>query len=144
MRGGRAAAPYRLTNIMRLTRLLPLALLIVSTVALAAIDLSDFDDDAMRAIEDAQKELESGIPSRDTQVVVANAEFIRDSLQWAQGYFDKKNVTDAVKLAHDGSEYAQQIATHAGANDFEAANEAFGSLKRTCKSCHDAYKPPDI
>lgn len=129
---------------MRLTRLLPLALLIVSTVAPAAIDLSDFDEDAMRAIEDAQKELESGIPSRDTQVVVANAEFIRDSLLWAQGYFDKKSVADAVKLAHDGSEYAQQIATHASANDFEAADEAFASLKRTCKRCHDAYKPPDL
>ncbi|HKQ83934.1 MAG TPA: cytochrome c [Steroidobacteraceae bacterium] len=129
---------------MRLIRLLPLALLIVSSVAPAALDLSDFDEDAMRAVEDAQKELESGIPSRDTQIVVANAEFIRDSLQWAQGYFDKRNIADAVKLAHDGSEYAQQIATHASANDFDAANEAFGQLKRTCKSCHDAYKPPDI
>lgn len=129
---------------MRLIRLLPLALLIVCSVAPAALDLSDFDEDAMRAVEDAQKELESGIPSRDTQIVVANAEFIRDSLQWAQGYFDKRNIADAVKLAHDGSEYAQQIATHASANDFDAANEAFGQLKRTCKSCHDAYKPPDI
>lgn len=129
---------------MRLIRLLPLALLIVSSVAPAAIDLSDFDEDAMRAVEDAQKELESGIPGHDTQTVVANAEFIRDSLRWAQGYFAKKNVADAVKLAHDGSEYAQQIATHANANDFDAADEAFSSLKRTCKSCHDAYKPPDI
>lgn len=129
---------------MRPTRLLPLVLLIASSIAPAAIDLSDFDEDAMRAVEDAAKELESGIPGRDVATVVANAEFIRDSLHWAAGWFEQKNVGDAVRLAREGGEYAQAIAAHANANEFSAASDAFDSLKRTCKSCHDAYKPPKL
>ncbi len=120
-------------------------MLCLSSVAFASLDLSDFDKNTMQDVDDANKELESAIAARETQATVANAEFIRDSLQWAQGYFEKKgNVADAVKLARDGREFAAAIAKSAGEGNFDAASESYSSLRRACKSCHDAYKPPSL
>jgi hypothetical protein len=117
----------------------------MSSVVFAGIDLSDFDEDAMRAVDDASKELESSLASKDTQVALANAQFIRDSLQWAEGYFGKKgNVDDAVRLARQGQELATAIEKSVKASDFEAASGSYDSLVRTCKRCHDAYKPPKL
>ena len=127
----------------RFTELIAISLF-VSGLALAKIDLSDFDTEAMKNIEDATKELDAAILNKDVEVAVANAEFIRDSLHWAEGYFAKKAVDDAVKWSQQGREFAATIAKSAAAKDFNAAYESFGSLKKTCKSCHDAYKPPNI
>ena len=122
-------------------------LVFVATTGFAAatIDLNDFDEDAMRAIEDAAKELESSIPGQDAPITIANAEFVRDSLKWAEGYFAKKGgVEDAVKLAQQGQVQADAIALAAKAKNFDGASDSFGSLKKTCKTCHDAYKPPKL
>jgi hypothetical protein len=117
----------------------------VSGTVFAAMDLSDFDQDTMQAVDDAKKELESGLAAKESKEAVANAEFIRDSLQWAEGYFAKKgNVDDAVKWAREGREFAAAIATSVGRGDFDAASESYNSLVRTCKSCHDVYKPPSL
>jgi len=118
--------------------------LLIGGLALANIDLSDFDDEAMQNIEDAAKELDAAILNKDVDIAVANAEFIRDSLHWAEGYFAKKAVDDAVKWSQQGRDQAASIAKAAAAKDFNAAYESFGALKKTCKSCHDAYKPPSI
>ena len=120
-------------------------MLCVSGVVFASIDLSDFDKNTMQDVDDASKELEAAIAAKEGAPTVANAEFIRDSLHWAEGYFEKKgNVPDAVKLARTGSEFAAAIAKSAGEGNFDAASEAYVSLRRTCKSCHDAYKPPSL
>ena len=117
----------------------------MSGIVCASIDLSDFDQNTMQDVEDAGKELEAALAGRDGQTAVANAEFIRDSLQWAQGYFEKKPAAaDAARLASEGREFAAAVAKAAAGGDFAAANDSYTSLKRTCKSCHDAYKPPKL
>lgn len=116
----------------------------LTLTALAKLDLSDFDDEAMRNVEDAAKELDAALLNKDIDVAVANAEFIRDSLHWAEGYFDKKGAADAVRWSQQGRDHAAAIAKSVAAKEFDAAYDSFGSLKRTCKSCHDAYKPPSI
>jgi hypothetical protein len=119
--------------------------LLISGLALAKLDLSDFDSEAMKNVEDATKELDAAILNKDVEVAVANAEFIRDSLHWAEGYFATKGgVDDAVKWSQQGRDFATAVAKSAAAKDFNAAYDSFGSLKKTCKSCHDAYKPPSI
>ncbi len=120
-------------------------ILAASGAVFAGVDLSDFDKNTMQDVDDANKELESAIAEKETHATVANAEFIRDSLDWAQGYFDKKgNVPDAVKLARQGREFAAAIAKSAGEGNFDAALESYTSLRKACKSCHDAYKPPSL
>jgi hypothetical protein len=124
---------------------LVLAGLLASTIALADIDLKDFDTDAMKAIEGATKDLDSSIVYKDVPGAISNAEFIRDSLLWAEGYFSQKgNADDAVKWSRQGRELADAIAAFAKKKEFAAADDAFGSLKKVCKSCHDAYKPPSL
>ena len=92
-----------------------------------------------------EKELESGIRDKDVQLVVSNAEFARDTLQWAADYFvQKKNVNDAVDWAKQGRDLAASVAKTAAAKEFDAAYESFGDLKKNCKRCHDAYKPPSL
>jgi hypothetical protein len=122
-----------------------IAILFASGVVFAGIDLSDFDKNTMQDVDDANKELESAIADRETDTVIANAAFIRDSLQWAEGYFEKKGgAADAVKLARDGRESAAAIARSAGEGNFDAAAEAYTALRRACKGCHDVYKPPSL
>ena len=122
-----------------------IAALALSSAVFASIDLSDFDKNTMQDVDDANKELESALASKEKQVAVANAEFIRDSLHWAEGYFDRKgNAADAVKLARQGREFADSIAKSAGEGNFDAAMDSYSSLRRACKSCHDAYKPPSL
>ena len=121
-----------------------ISLALLAATAFAKLDLSDFDSEAMKNIEDASKELDSALLSKDVDVSVANAEFIRDSLHWAEGYFAKKAVDDAVKWSQQGREHAANIARSSAAKDFNAAYESFGALKKTCKSCHDVYKPLSI
>ena len=122
-----------------------MAVLCVSGAVFASIDLSDFDKNTMQDVDDASKELESAIASKEAQATVANAEFIRDSLHWAEGYFEKKGgVPDAVKLAREGREFAALIAKSAGEGNFDAASDSYTSLRKTCKSCHDVYKPPSL
>lgn len=123
------------------------ALALLGTLALAAanIDLTDFDDDVMKNMDDVVKTLDSDLASRDAKSAQANASTIRDGLHWAEEYFKRKgNIEDAVQLAKRGEDLAAQIAKSAASNDFDAALGSYESLVKTCRRCHDAYKPPEL
>ncbi|HEV7447974.1 MAG TPA: hypothetical protein VGO18_35740 [Steroidobacteraceae bacterium] len=113
--------------------------------ATVSLDLTDFNDDVMREMDDTMKRLDSNIATRDPTSVAADAQSIRDGLKWAQDYFTKKgNVEDAVKWAKQGQDLADAVARSAQSSDFETSLTTYDSLVRTCRACHDAYKPPDI
>jgi hypothetical protein len=114
-------------------------------LAWADIDLSDFDDELMQNMDDAIKALDSSIATRDVPAATADAQFIVEGLKWTESYFAKKgNVADAVQLATQGHEFAATVATASAQNDFDAAFTAYRSLVKTCRSCHEAYKPPSL
>ena len=114
-------------------------------LAFANIDLSDFDDELMRNMDDAIKALDGNIGAKDVQASAMDAQFIAEGLKWAEGYFVAKgDVPDAVRWAAQGREFAAAIATEAGRNDFDAAFTAYRSLVKTCRGCHDVYKPPSL
>jgi len=113
--------------------------------ATVSLDLTDFNDDVMREMDDTMKRLDSNIATRDVTSVETDARSIRDGLKWAQDYFTKKgNVEDAVKLAKQGQDLADAVARSAQSSDFDTSLSTYDSLVRTCRACHDAYKPPDI
>ena len=39
---------------------------------------------------------------------------------------------------------AEAVAGAVQANDFDTSLNKYDSLVKTCRSCHDVYKPPDI
>jgi hypothetical protein len=123
------------------------ALVFGATLALAAanIDLTDFNDDVMKNMDDTVKSLDSDIATHDSKSAQADANTIREGLHWAEGYFTRKgNVEDAVQLARQGEELAASIGKSTAANDFDAALASYDSLVKTCRRCHDAYKPPEL
>ena len=113
--------------------------------ATVSLDLTDFNDDVMRDMDDTMKRLDSDIATRNAASVTTDAQSIRDGLKWAQDYFTKKgNVEDAVKWAKQGQDLADAVAKSAQSSDFDTSLSTYDSLVKTCRACHDAYKPPDI
>jgi hypothetical protein len=109
------------------------------------LDLSDFNDDVMRDMDDTMKRLDSDIATRDAKSVANDSVLIREGLKYAQDYFAKKgNVEDAVRWARQGQDLAEAVANAVQAGDFDTSLGKYDSLVKNCRSCHDVYKPPDI
>jgi len=124
-----------------------LLLLGVLAVAMACtnIDLTDFNDEVMKNMDESVKSLDSALATRDAKSAQADAGTIRDGLHWAEEYFMRKgNVDDAVRLAKQGEELAATIGRSAGSSDFDTALNTYDALVKTCRRCHDAYKPPEL
>jgi len=123
------------------------ALALLGTLASAAtdIDLTDFNDDVMKNMDDTVKSLDSDLAGHDSKSAQADAGSIRDGLRWAEEYFTRKgHVEDAVQLARQGEDLAANVAKSAASSDFDAALTSYESLVKTCRRCHDVYKPPEL
>jgi hypothetical protein len=121
------------------------AALALATVAAAAdIDYSDFDDALMRDMDDAIQELDSNVGGQDRDASLANVQILRDGLSWAEKYFSKKpEAPRDAGLAREGQEHLARVAQSLEAGDFEAASTSVRGVVRSCKACHEAYKPPE-
>jgi hypothetical protein len=121
------------------------ALALIATVALAAdIDYSDFDDTLMRDMDDAIKELDSNVGGQDAQASQANIDVLMHGLGQAEKYFAAKAETPrGAGLAREGQEHLALVSQAIQAKDFDAASTAVRGVVRSCKACHEAYKPPE-
>jgi len=122
------------------------ALGLLGTLASAAadVDLSDFDDDVMRNMDDTVKSLDSHLALRDAKSAQLDAQALQQGLHWAEEYFTRKgNVQRAVRFAKQAEDLASEVGKAAAASDLEAAQTTYDSLVRSCRACHDVYKPPD-
>jgi hypothetical protein len=118
------------------------ALAIAAALAHAELDFSDFDDVLMQDMEHAVKALEPHIGAHDAAAATHDAELIRDGLQWAERYFAGKSGTDdAVAWAKEGQAHAAEVVSSLSAHDFQTAAAAARGLAKTCRTCHDAYRP---
>jgi hypothetical protein len=110
----------------------------------AELDFSDFDDTTMRSMDDAVKDLDSNVGGQDADAALANAAVLRDGLAWAEQYFAKRTDTPlAPGFAREGQEHLAALTKALEAKDFDAAHGNVRAVVKTCKSCHEAYKPPD-
>jgi len=111
-------------------------------VVFAELDLSDFDDDLMRTMDDTNKYLEPDINAKNLKNAKEGAETIRQGLKWTEDYFAHKGgVDDGVKLAQEGQVLAQTILQALDQNDFDKASASARAMTKNCRSCHDLYKP---
>ena len=110
--------------------------------ALAEIDLSDFDDDTMRAMDDAMKDLEPVIGGKSAIAAQTDAQTIQEGLKWTEAYFTKKgNFDDAVQIAKHGEDLVAEVQANVSKSDFDAAMTAARAVEKNCHACHDLYKP---
>ncbi|HLN25474.1 MAG TPA: hypothetical protein VK558_15990 [Patescibacteria group bacterium] len=118
---------------------------ISSGVAYAAtvdLDLHDYDDELMRTLDQTIKYFEPDISAGNVLASKEDADILRESYKWMETYFAKKgNAEDAVKIAQQGEEYIATASKLAAAKDFDGAADAAHSAARTCRACHDIYKP---
>lgn len=106
------------------------------------LDLTDFDDDSMRDMDDANKDLQPVLGARNAAAALADAQLIQNVLKETEAYFTKKGGTDsAVKIAQQGEVAVSAVISALGKSDFDTAAAAARDAARNCRSCHDIYKP---
>ena len=122
----------------------------LATLALAAgayaadLDLSDFDDSLMRSMDDAIKDLDSNVGGQELGAAQANVEILREGLAWAEKYFsDKPEAPRGAGFARESQENLALVTKSLEARDFDAASNGVRAVVRSCKACHEAYKPPE-
>jgi hypothetical protein len=116
----------------------------LSSLAAVDIDLSDFEDERMEAMDESIKTLEEIINVREGVAAPADFEVLHQGLKWTEEYFAGKSIGDATELARKGQESVTTLSVALAANDFDAAFVAYRSLRRSCRNCHDLYKPPSL
>lgn len=108
----------------------------------ADIDLTDFDDDSMRDMDDANKDLGPVLGANNADAALADAQVIQDVLKETEAYFAKKgNTEDAVKIAQQGEASLASVVSAIGKRDFDTAAAAARDTSKNCRTCHDLYKP---
>ena len=121
-----------------------IAMLVASVALATGIDYSDFDDSLMRDMDDAIKDLDSNVGGQDAQASLANAKVLHEGLVWAEKYFAAKPETPkGAGLAREGIEHLASVVQSIEAGNFDAASESVRGVVRSCKACHEAYKPPE-
>lgn len=118
-------------------------LALLGSVAPAAVelDLSDFDDDLMRGMEDSLKSFEPNIAAGNSERALADAQVLWDGFKWTQDYFSNKaGAADAVAISRQALERTRSVIELLQVRDFTNAAAAARETARTCRSCHDIYK----
>jgi hypothetical protein len=117
---------------------------LAASVMAAEIDLSDFDDDLMRSMDDAVKELDSNVGGRDAKASLANAAVLGEGFAWAEKYFAARPEAPlGAGYAREGKQHLAELVQSLDAGNFDAASNGVRAVVKTCKTCHEAYKPPE-
>jgi cytochrome c556 len=115
---------------------------LLAVAAAADVDLKDFDDDLMKNMGDTIKLLEPDINAKNLDAANQEVAVFTDGFKYVEDYFAAKgNAGDAVQFAHDSRGLTDAVRTALAAKDFDAAAAAARNLSKSCKSCHDVYKP---
>jgi hypothetical protein len=126
----------------RMSILCGVSVVLAAGAALADIDLKDFDDDLMRDMDTAVKDLEPVIGARNAVAATGDAELLRDGFKQTEDYFARKGgASDAVDFARHSEELTAAVLKSIAANNFDAAASAARTLSKSCRTCHDVYKP---
>lgn len=118
------------------TALLPLAL--VGTVLAAQAEISA---DEMREAEDTLRNLDSSVSLQDRKALEEAQQLARFFQQVGAHYGAQPDAARGVDFAKRSAAYAQAIASAVEAGNYDAAQDRLSDLTRSCKSCHEVYKP---
>jgi hypothetical protein len=115
----------------------------IASAAFIRLDLHDFDDDLMRDMDTATKDLEPVLGAGNADAAKEDIDVLQHGFQWTEGYFQKKQTTpDAVKVAQEGERLIGELLPLLQRKDFPTAAATARELAKTCRACHDTYKPP--
>lgn len=106
------------------------------------IDLHDYDDDLMRDLDRTIKYFEPDIAAGNAQNAMDDAAVLEDGFKYTKDYFTKKgDAEDAVQISKDGLDQIAGAIKSVSESDFDAAADRARAVAKTCRACHDIYKP---
>jgi len=106
------------------------------------LDYKDYDDELMKTLEQTIKYFEPDIGGENLTGIAEDATILNDGFKYTEKYFTNKgNYPDAVKWSKDGQAYIASVLKNVQDKNFDAAAEAARGATKTCKSCHEVYKP---
>jgi len=106
------------------------------------LDLHDYDDELMRTLEQTTKYFEPDIAGENVSGATEDAEILRDGFKYTESYFSKKgNYPDAVKWSQQGQGFIAEAMKFVAEKNFDAGAEAARNAVKTCRACHEVYKP---
>lgn len=80
------------------------------------------------------------LPAKTGPEAAASAEKISTAYAHMKGFWEKRNVADAVKWSEEGKTAADELARAAKAGEADAATASMKLLGGTCRSCHEAHR----
>ena len=114
---------------------------LLSFAVAAEVDVTGVDTLLMQDMDASAKELEPLIGARNAPAATRAASSLNDGLKWTESYFATQGASDAVQFARDGQQRAAAVLTALSGSDFAAAATAARALTKTCRACHDVYRP---
>ena len=100
------------------------------------------DEDLMRSIDDAAKSVTSNIDLRRFPAAQTDAHDLQGLLKQVEAFYvARPDKPDALEFARTTLSLTDRIEQSAAARDFAAASQAAAELTRSCRACHDVYKP---
>jgi cytochrome c556 len=115
----------------------------ISMVAAPAVNLDEFDSNAMRAMDDAFKDLEPVLGASNTAAAKENLATLQEVYKWTLEYFtaQEKEGREGIVILKAGSKLLGEIDAALNKRDFNGAIAKARELQANCKSCHDKFKP---
>lgn len=122
---------------MRRLLLLPLSLCLAACL-LSAQDEAEVSK-SMKTIGKSMGALRS-MESKTSPEAVENAEKIVAAFHATHTYWNKKEVSDAMKWNEESTAAAEQLLAAMKAGEQEKAAAAYKTLGGSCRGCHDAHR----
>jgi len=97
--------------------------------------------DLMPIIDDATKSLDSNVAGQKGEAAAEDAKALEELLAKVEVYFVRKgDAAEAVAFAQKAQGLVSDVSKSVRGGDFDAASGSIGSLVRSCKACHEAYR----
>ena len=114
---------------------------LLSFAVTAEVDVSGIDTLLMQDMDASAKELEPLIGARNAPAATKAVTFLSGGLKWTESYFATQGANDAVELARDSQLKAAAVLSALSGGDYAGAATAARALTKTCRACHDVYRP---
>jgi cytochrome c556 len=97
--------------------------------------------DLMPVIDEATRNLDSNVAQKNVEAAGTDAKALEEALTKVEAYFVRRgDAADAVAFARKTRGLVVEVSRSARSGDFDAASGSVGTLVRSCKACHDAYR----
>ena len=121
------------------------ALFLIAGLLLLSVAVSAQDELAeyrpyMQSIRDTVATLRKSLEAKTGDAAAADATKVAGVFGQVHGFWQKKNVADAMQFAMNAQNGFKQVADHASAGRFDEATAALTEAQKNCAGCHEAHR----